>query len=409
MAGTILKTAKTITKTAGRIVMNASNGDITLNAAKNISYSADKEIIHGSYTPPEKNQIAALLVQKVVCSVSEVEIGKTYTFKAIQFSRKATQKELGQVKWAYQSDDEGIIDFPNQGSVVGSTVVKKVTISDEVWDNKKITIYAYINDKESEGSIDCKVKFDRIELLLICYINEGHKGNTLMAEVAQTRLKNIKKSSWYDSSIHKVHCPPIQSIDEIIEIVPKYYKKYGGKGKVVIKEIGVVSHAGDDGPISYESEIQICPLKGWAHQMEECGWEQIDLLWVGKGAICVFYGCNTGHKPNGFAQRISKLSNFKDVEVWGQSTSSFPSFYPDYRVTSLARSMGTGWDLRGNSYLVGGNGGQGWEATSYKSNKNTLEEDILKEDFPKANPMNCFKNGTHVRETHQGYFNDHRK
>ena len=230
-----------------------------------------------------------------------------------------------------------------------------------------------------------------------------------MAEVAQTRLKNIKETNWYDESIHKVHCPPIQAIDEIIKIVPKYYKKYGGKGKVVIKEIGVISHAGGDGPISYETDIQISPLAGWPHQMEESGWEQIDLLWADKDTRCVFYGCNTGHKPNGFAQRISKLSNFKDVEVWGQSTSSFPSFYPDYRVTSLARNASTGWDLRGNTYLVGGNGGQGWDATSFKPNKSTLEEKTIQEDFPKANPMNCFKNGTHVRETHQGYFNDHRK
>jgi hypothetical protein len=235
-----------------------------------------------------------------------------------------------------------------------------------------------LQDKESEGNLEVKITFEPIELFLIFYIDEDHKGNTLMAEVAKTRLQNIKNSSWYDSQIHYVHCPPIQALDEIIEI-------------------------------AYNTEIKICPLKSWPHQMEECGWGQIDVLWADKDAICVFYGCNTGHKPSGFAQRISKLSNFKDVEVWGQSTYSYPSFYPDYRVTSMARNMKTGWDLRKATYLVGGNEGQGWDATSYKPNKDTLDEETIKEDFPKANPMNCFKNGTHIRETHQGYFNDHRK
>jgi|GEM_PF-734786 len=408
MAGNILKTGRVITKTAEKITLNANNGDIVLNAAKSVKYSAKKEIIYDSYVAQEAEQTEELTVTKVSCNVPKVEIGKEYTFKVKQFSRKPDSKELENVKWAYQIDDESIQNFPNSGRVVGNTVVKDILIDENLWDNKKLTVYAYINDKEPEGKLEVKVKFEPIELFLIFYIDEDHKGNTLMAEVAQTRLKNIKESDWYDTSIHKVHCPPIQSIDEIIEIVPKYYKKYGGKGKVVMKEMGVVSHAADDGPISYETDIKICPLEGWPHQMKECGWKKIDLLWAEKDTICVFYGCNSGHKPSGFSQRISKLINFKDVEVWGQSTSSFPSFYPDYRVTSLARSAGTGWDVRANSYLVGGNGGQGWDAMSYKPNKDALEEETLKEDFPKANPMNCFKNGAHVRSTNQGYFNDHR-
>lgn len=411
MAGSILKIGKVITKTAEKITINANNGDIIFNAAKNVKYAAQKEVLYDSYVAPPVKQTEELLVTKVVCDYKEVEVGKEYIFKAVQFSRKPEPggKELEQVKWAYQIDDQEIQVFKNEGRVIGNTVVKKIVIAEDLWDNKKLTVYAYLQDKESEGKLEMKIKFEPIELFLIFYIDEDHKGNTLMAEAAQTRLKNIKNSDWYDSSIHKAHCPPIQSIEEIIEIVPRYYEKYGGKGKVVMKEMGVVSHAADDGPISYETEIQTCPLEGWPHQMEECGWEQIDLLWAEKDTICVFYGCNTGHKPSGFAQRISKLSNFKDVEVWGQSTSSFPSFYPDYRVTSLARSMDTGWDVRGHTYLVGGNLGEGWDATSYKPNKDTLDEETIKEDFPKVNPMNCYKNGTHVREIHQGHFNDHRK
>ena len=112
----------------------------------------------------------------MVCNVAEIKIGKTYTFKAVQFSRKPKPggKELENVKWAYQIDDEGIKDFPKKGRVIGNTVVKDVTISEEVWDNKKVTIYAYISEKESEGKIETKVKFEPIELLLLFYIDEDH-------------------------------------------------------------------------------------------------------------------------------------------------------------------------------------------------------------------------------------------
>ncbi|WP_271784931.1 hypothetical protein [Aquimarina algiphila] len=408
MSGTIIKTGEIITKTAEKIMLNATNGDIILNAAKSVVISSDKEIVYNSYEAVEQEEKEDLLVKKVE-GPTEVDVGKEYTFTAAEFSRKALPAELQNVKWAYQIDDGAIQYFNNPGKVIGGVVTKNIHIDENLWDNKTLKVYAYFQNPADDASVECEVKFVPIELLLIFYIDEDHKGNTLMAEVAQTRLKNIKNSDWYDSNIHKVHCPPIQSIDEIIKIVPKYYKKYGGKEKVVVKEIGVVSHSGGDGPISYETEIKICPIKDWPHQMDMCGWEQIELTWAKEDPICVFYGCNSGRKNNGFAMRISKLSNFRDVEVWGQSTSSFPSFYPDYRVTSLARSMGTGWDIRGHSYLVGGDGGKGWDATSYKPNKDTLDEETLKKDFPKANPMNCYKNGTHVRETHQGYFNDHRK
>ncbi|WP_435525427.1 hypothetical protein [Chryseobacterium indoltheticum] len=66
-------------------------------------------------------------------------------------------------------------------------------------------------------------------------------------------------------------------------------------------------------------------------------WEKIEVLWSPSGKF-VFYGCNTGNNGgvfNNFVENISKLSNFKDIEIWGQSTSSFPSFYPDYRVTTI--------------------------------------------------------------------------
>jgi len=49
--------------------------------------------------------------------------------------------------------------------------------------------------------------------------------------------------------------------------------------------------------------------------------------------------------------------------------------------------------------MVAGNAGEGWDSQTM----NPIDE------YPKANPMNCYKNGIKIRSTHQGYFNDHRK
>ncbi|EKT1335384.1 hypothetical protein QDW80_004563 [Salmonella enterica] len=123
------------------------------------------------------------------------------------------------------------------------------------------------------------------------------------------------------------------------------------------------------------------------------GWDAINFNWKNNDAICVFYGCNSGHnKPQGFALRISAQKNFQNVTVWGQSTSSFPSFEPDIRVTTPARSMNTGWDV-GPTYMVGGNVGEGKTA--------------MLGPYPAANPMNYFKNSVFIGSGHQGAFNNH--
>ncbi|MCF8715333.1 hypothetical protein JM658_10885 [Joostella atrarenae] len=220
MAGNILKTGKVITKTAEKMTLNANNGDLILNAAKSVKYSAKKDIIYDSYVAPEAQQREELLVTKVTCDVTEVEIGKTYTFKAVQFSRKPKdKKELEKVKWAYQLDDEGIKDFPKQGRVVGSTVVKEVTISDEVWDNNKVKVYAYLQKATDDVSAVCVVKLTEVIRLIITnektgYSIQGLKGldytfsdpvvvvPTYKTEIVKAKVdfkNNIKHSEVIDS------------------------------------------------------------------------------------------------------------------------------------------------------------------------------------------------------------------
>lgn len=251
-------------------------------------------------------------------------------------------------------------------------------------------------------------------LYLLFFIDEDHKGKLMISEAAQTRLKNIKRQSWYDDNTHQAFCVPLQSVDEIIEQVELILKKHTtDKIEAKIKELGFFSHSGGDGPISYNKDNKICP-GDYPSQMAMCGWEKIEAVWA-INAKCVFYGCNTGNTTEGwnnFAQNISRLSNFCDVQVWGQSTSSFPSFYPNYRVTSIARSLGEngyGWDLRANTYQVAGNAGEGSKALSYRADKDTLDEQTLASGgYPRANPLNSYKNGILIQSTHQGIFNNHR-
>ncbi|WP_417236300.1 hypothetical protein [Bizionia paragorgiae] len=252
-------------------------------------------------------------------------------------------------------------------------------------------------------------------LYLIFFIDENHKGRLMISESAQTRLKNIKRKPWYDDKTHQAFCIPLQSVDEIIEQVSLILKKHTTtKVEAQIKEIGFFSHSGGDGPISYNKENKICPLPSYSGQMDICGWEKIKAVWSTDSKF-VFYGCNTANTSanwNNFAKNISKLSNFSNVKVWGQSTSSFPSFYPNFRVTSIARSVGDngfGWNTRANTYQVAGNAGQGSKAISYRPNKDTLDDAMLASSgHPKANPLNIYKNGTLENSSHQGIFNNHR-
>lgn len=249
-----------------------------------------------------------------------------------------------------------------------------------------------------------------VELFLYFYVNGYDHGDDLMAEAAQTRLQVIKESKWYDPEKHKVHCPPIQDMAEIIKIVANYINQYGGETKAFSREIGVFSHSGWDGPIG-TVEPSVCPEPKYKSQMLMCGWEQIKFNWKSYNARFVAFGCNSANESDAakiFAKNLSNLANFKDVEVWGQSTSSFPSFVPDYRVTTVARSMHMGWYV-GKTYMVGGNAGRGSTALCGAGIFDGSNTEHIKKEHDKANVMNCFKNGSKINSIHQGFFHDHRK
>lgn len=232
-----------------------------------------------------------------------------------------------------------------------------------------------------------------IQLYLLFWVDEEDSGRRMFSESAQTRMMNIKNSTWFDEAIHKVYCPPIQALHEIKNIISAFINKHGGRDKAYVSEVGIFSHAALDGPITIYSE-NIPPVPNYSIQMAiPNGWDAIDFNWAKKASMCVFYGCNSGH-VNGFAHEISRLKNFQGVFVWGQSTSTYPSFFPDKRKITLDQVSGLVWDFE-PTYMVGGNENEGVMAMA-----SLTGIDI--------NPPNYFLDGEYKGTNHQGVFNDHR-
>ena len=70
---------------------------------------------------------------------------------------------------------------------------------------------------------------------------------------------------------------------------------------------------------------------------------RIDFNWKDEGAVAGFYGCNTGNasvRGESFTTLISGLPNFKNVDVYGQPNSSYPSEYSDVRSTNAEMREG---------------------------------------------------------------------
>lgn len=148
----------------------------------------------------------------------------------------------------------------------------------------KVTIA--VTSKQTNSIFNQKITRP-VELFLLFWVDEDDSGRKMFAESAQTRMENIKGSSWYDDKIHKVHCPAIQAIHEIKTITTAWINKYGGKDKAYIRENGIFSHAALDGPISVFTE-NIPPVPDCKCQMAiPKGWDTIDFNWT-KKIPCVF-------------------------------------------------------------------------------------------------------------------------
>lgn len=234
-------------------------------------------------------------------------------------------------------------------------------------------------------------------LFLFFWIAEEDKAKNVFSESAHTRMKNIKKTDWFNESLHKVHCPPVHKFAELQSITDYWLNHYGGKGQVSIKEIGIFSHAAPDGPIITSDSINHpdrVPFRfndgTYSYtQLNLTGWSKFNFYWHSSNPRMTFFGCNTAYEAKSFAMNISGLSNFKNVEVGGQSASSFPSFSPSTRSTTVARNNDIGW-FAGDTYMVSGGAGKGAQATLLSV---------------KALPMKFYKNEILLYTRTQEFFN----
>lgn len=330
-----------------------------------------------------------------------------YEFTVDSFNTDLTDKEKKKVEWAWKKERGKIQYYKTQGTISKDGKVVKSIKFDKDLVGETIYIMPFLEEPDPTVSVIVEV-VNPIFLYLLYFVSGYKKGDALMAEAAQSRLQNIKESKWYNKTIHKVHAIPIQDLAEMITITQRYMDKYGGEEMVFTKESGIFCHSGLDGPIGTK-EASIEPLEPKKYcQMKINGWAKIEFNWWNEEIMFVVYGCNSASErySKNFALNLANEDNFIDSEVWGQSTSSFPSFLPDVRITSMARNMGIGW-FAGKTYMVGGNDKEGWDST-YGGGGSMDDDEYLKK-FPKANPMNSYKNGSKIRSIHQGYFNDHRK
>lgn len=141
--------------------------------------------------------------------------------------------------------------------------------------------------------------------------------------------------------------------DIVSNIVSTYSEQYGATA-----EFGLWSHSGLDGPIGTVPTSNN-PLE--TIQMNMQGWGNIDFNWE-NNASAYFYGCRSGVSSNGyssFTTDLSALQNFHNVNVYGQSSYSYPSIYTNRRETNLYMIQGT---FSYPTYMVGGYKGDGARA-----------------------------------------------
>ena len=201
---------------------------------------------------------------------------------------------------------------------------------------------------------------------------------------AETRKYNIEHSESFDPQKDKVFLFAISDLADVESKVNQTINQYSEQyGKT--KEFGIWSHAGLDGPCGSSATSGEFSLYG--KQMSLEGWGNINFNWSDVGAAATFYGCNTGYSnrsKNSFAQRISQLDNFYNVEVRGQQTYSYPSISPHYR--SINGYNTTGYFSSKSTYMVGGS-------------KDRTIRAIMGGDY--AYPLVSYKNGWERKSIYQ--------
>ena len=194
---------------------------------------------------------------------------------------------------------------------------------------------------------------ERIYMLFYTTGNEGDADKMFKA-AAETRQRDIESSKNFDSKNDIVVLNSISDLGElgtiVNNIVDTYSKKYGKTA-----EFGIWSHSALDGPVGTKPTSHDAKQN---KQMTIRGWASINFNWM-SNASAYFYGCQSGEKPENktsFTTNLSGCNNFRNVNVYGQTSYSYPSIYADYREVTYSMTQG---EFSYPTYMVGGNKNQG--------------------------------------------------
>lgn len=214
---------------------------------------------------------------------------------------------------------------------------------------------------------------DGMDIYMLFYTTGNGRGDEMFKSAAETRKYDIEHSDMFDAANDIVLMCGIQDIGTIGSLVSSAVESYGDTfGKTA--EFSIWSHAGLDGPIGTTRTSQTAFGET---QMTMGGWNNIDFNWA-SDANANFYGCKTGVANDGspsFSTRISSLSNYRNVNVHGQTSSVYPSLYTNVRQNTQEMINGS---FSYPTYMVGG--GSLWLGRYFPT-------------YSPANPMRTSRNG----------------
>jgi RHS repeat-associated protein len=217
--------------------------------------------------------------------------------------------------------------------------------------------------------------------------NNVHGGDGMFHAAALTRAADLEGSETFNPKRDKVVLIPLTNMNEIDgemqRAMADYSKTYGETA-----EVGIWSHAGkEDGPIGSTQDAPQRYLERW---------NSIEFGWSSKNARFNLFGCRTGTIIEGdasFAQELSTLPNFANVDVGGQQWYAYPSIY-----TNSRNNVGREED---SDYIQSDDGVTTRFTTTYMVGGERKKEDWDGSEKEVAYPMNHFKNGVKTGESYQ--------
>lgn len=183
-----------------------------------------------------------------------------------------------------------------------------------------ISPYAYCNN-DPINSFDKDGMYIYMLFYVAGYARIGYDGDDDFKAAAYTRKADIEKSKWFNKQRDIVIVSEIENFADLAQLVSKNINENKKYGKTI--EVGIWSHSGYDGPIgSVNTDDE--DIIG-SRQLSLSGWEKINFNWAANASIGI-YGCNSGKSDDdsgkNFAKSISKNANMKNVNVYGQPSSS---------------------------------------------------------------------------------------